>query len=343
MTNKEIVDELFTQPKKLQRKDYAKYSYIDPNYEIEIDLLTLPNDKGYEYALIATDVGSRMCDAEALKSKDAETVLQGLKKIFARGYVKKPKKQIDFDRGTEFKGATKKYMKENNLIAKKSVAYKKHHNPLVEGLNGVIGEFLFRKMAEQEVQNKKINKTWVKYLPLVVKAINATAKKREPKPIDNIDDEDPTQSTDPEKDLKLQFEIGDIVRVIKEAPSEIANGRKLFGKIRRADAKWSNDTYKITNILVYPQQPIRYQVNDGTDRIYYEKELLKSKFKGIDNPNNKKTKYVVEKLIDKRKEGRIIQYLVKWRKYDETTWEPRARLIEDGFNDEIKVFEKNKK
>jgi hypothetical protein len=37
MTNKEIVDELFTQPKKLQKKDYAKYSYIDPNYEIEID------------------------------------------------------------------------------------------------------------------------------------------------------------------------------------------------------------------------------------------------------------------------------------------------------------------
>jgi len=336
--SKNIVNELYKRPRKLLKGDYAKYSYIKPDYEIEIDLLTLPDDKGYKYALVVADVGSRKVDAEPLKNKEAKTVLEGLMTIFNRGHVKKPKKQIDFDRGTEFKGVFKKFMKDNNLIAKKSVANKKHHNPLAEAINGVIGEFLFKRMAREEVQNKKTNKSWVKYLNVIVNKLNKTAfirrvappKNENPKTVDN-------------KDVRLAFEIGDVVRIKKEVPTTIVDERQLFGKIRRTDPKWSSNTYKVVNVLMYPQQPVRYQIDDGKDTIYYEKELQKSNYQGIDDPNNPKNMYVVEKLIDKRKEGRIIQFLVKWKGYKQATWEPRARLIEDGFKEEIKEFERKKK
>jgi hypothetical protein len=41
--------------------------------------------------------------------------------------------------------------------------------------------------------------------------------------------------------------------------------------------------------------------------------------------------YEVEKIIEKRKKGRSIQYLVKWKGYDEdqNTWEPVKNLQND--------------
>ena len=51
--------------------------------------------------------------------------------------------------------------------------------------------------------------------------------------------------------------------------------------------------------------------------------------------------YEVEKILDKRGRGRMAEYLVKWRNYDdpnENTWEPASNLKEA--KEAIKKFNK---
>ena len=46
----------------------------EPGYIYQADLLFLPNDEGYKYALVVVDIGSGLCDAEPLKSKKTTEV-----------------------------------------------------------------------------------------------------------------------------------------------------------------------------------------------------------------------------------------------------------------------------
>jgi len=59
---------------------------IEPDATAQADLLFLPHDKGYKYALVVVDLGSRLVDAEPLKTKDAATVRDACKAVFARPY-----------------------------------------------------------------------------------------------------------------------------------------------------------------------------------------------------------------------------------------------------------------
>ena len=97
-----LVDELFKKPKKDKGHDAAYFHPCPPNKTHQADLLMLPLDKGYKYALVVTDIGSRLSDAEPIKNKESETVLKALKKIYKRGILETPD-SIDFDQGTEFK------------------------------------------------------------------------------------------------------------------------------------------------------------------------------------------------------------------------------------------------
>jgi len=57
-----------------------------------------------------------------------------------------------------------------------------------------------------------------------------------------------------------------------------------------------------------------------------------------------KNVYIINKLIQKRKNKGKIEYLVNWKGFDvsDQTWEPRTQLIEDGMIDMIKAFETEK-
>ena len=54
-----------------------------------------------------------------------------------------------------------------------------------------------------------------------------------------------------------------------------------------------------------------------------------------------KEMYEVEKILDKRGRGRVVEYLVKWKDYNdprENTWEPTSNLKEA--KEAINRFEK---
>ena len=55
--------------------------------------------------------------------------------------------------------------------------------------------------------------------------------------------------------------------------------------------------------------------------------------------------YIIDKIIDKRKVKNKVEYLVTWKGFDseDSTWEPRTQLIEDGQLGIITTFENNQK
>ena len=65
----------------------------------QADLLILMEDKGYKYALVVCDTGSKAVDAEPMKKRDAESVKKAFIKIFKRKYLKMPTLMIQVDDG----------------------------------------------------------------------------------------------------------------------------------------------------------------------------------------------------------------------------------------------------
>jgi hypothetical protein len=59
----------------------------------------------------------------------------------------------------------------------------------------------------------------------------------------------------------------------------------------------------------------------------------------MQNANNAGEKYVIESIIDDKKEGQCNYYLVKWINYPESqnTWEPTKNVRHDDAYKEYKV------
>ena len=63
LKNEELF-QLYKKPKKDAKKEIAHMNGIEPKAILQADLLYLPDDKGYKYALVCVDVGSGYTDAE---------------------------------------------------------------------------------------------------------------------------------------------------------------------------------------------------------------------------------------------------------------------------------------
>jgi hypothetical protein len=83
-SKKDVVDQLYEKPMRDVKGDQTTFAYINPGFIQQCDLLFLPNDKGYVYALVLVDQGSRMCDAEPLKTKQPSDVIKAFKAIYKR-------------------------------------------------------------------------------------------------------------------------------------------------------------------------------------------------------------------------------------------------------------------
>ena len=106
----------------------------------QVDLLYLPEDNGYKYLLVAVDIATSKLDVEPLKKRDALTVRNSLKTIYARKIIKLPLR-LEVDDGSEFKGEFKKHFQRVLKIITK-MAHRSRQQSVVESKNGVIGEVL---------------------------------------------------------------------------------------------------------------------------------------------------------------------------------------------------------
>jgi hypothetical protein len=54
------------------------------------------------------------------------------------------------------------------------------------------------------------------------------------------------------------------VRLLLDHPKEVYNQKRLGGKFRSGDIRWTEKNYKIKDVLLRPGFPPMYTVDDGT-------------------------------------------------------------------------------
>ena len=327
-----ILDKLYQKPVKDKQDDKAHFPHVTPNYWQQSDLLFLPNDKGYLYALVVTDVGSRKVDAEALKSKSTEDVLQAFKTIYKRKIIGIPK-QLTCDAGTEFHGITKTGLLKMGIHINYGKAGRHRQTALVERKNQTIGTLVHKLIIHDQIASGSDSSSWVETLPMIVKVINDKVEDQKV----NIDNKEYPHNDN----FKVKLlEEGDKVRVLLDNPIGF-NGNKLHGKFRSSDIKWDPTIRTIKHVILKPDQPPLYLL-DGTkgplqiEPIGYtvnQLQLITSNEIAPEKPitNVESNRFEVEKIIGKKKEKNIIYYLIKWRGHHKSkaTYEKRSSLIKE--------------
>ena len=313
-------------------KDKGKYiptmnPDIEPKAVIQADLLYLPNDNDFKYALVCVDVNTGLTDAVPLRERDANTVLEAYKKIRSRQPLKDaPTYILQTDSGSEFKGVFAKHLKSLGIYMRYGKPGRSRQQAFVESRNKTIGQALFHRMLGQEILTDEQSNSWVKHLPKVIKIINDYHKKKKNRKIDK-------KPYIPKDTVMLS--IGQPVRILLDKPRDTITDKKLFGTFRATDFRWSRTISKITNIIIDDDNPILYQVDNQRSPAYTFNQLLPVNEDDMKAPlatdvmEGTPTQYVVEKIIDKKKEKNKVYYRVVWKGYPlakDYTWELKSHL-----------------
>ena len=312
LINEELY-QLYKKPKKDKGKAIPTMTDFDPKAVMQADLIYLPDDDGYKYALGCVDISTGFTDAEPLRERDAKSVLAAFKKIRARPPLKDaPTYILQCDSGSEFKSVFATYVKSLGVSIRYGVAGRSRMQAFVESRNKTIGQALFHRMTAQEILTDEQSKHWVKRLPIVIKAINAYQKTKKKKTL-------PNQPYIQKNTVMLS--IGQAVRVILDKPRDVATDKKLFGTFRATDIRWSTKLSKVTNIIIDNNNPILYQVDNKRSPAYTYNQLLPVDEDNIKAPpavdvmEGTPSQYVVYKIIDKKKEKNKIYYRIVWKGY----------------------------
>jgi hypothetical protein len=328
------IDETYTNPKGQKRVKYDKVKDLivpKQDYAFQADLLMLPKTKkDYRYLLVIVDLWSDEVDAQELKTKQPQEVLQAMKTIFKRPHLNKPF-YIRTDAGTEFKGNMADYLFDHSIFH--SIALPGRHKQMgnVENVNKLLGRFLMTYLSNKEKKLKAPYNEWTDILRTVITEINKIRKRPDGDPFK------PHKPANMDLIEKQKFKVGDLVyRKLDIPKNSMNNFEKSNPKFRMGDMRYDiEEPKKIKYVLYYPNN-VRYVLNGFPNVSYTEEEL-----KFAENETDEK--YAVRKIWDKKIIKKKIFYMVWWKKYlkKNSTWEPKNSLIEDGFEDEINDFENN--
>lgn len=322
---------LHLKPQREKRDNMPHFQPQAPNMVHQADLLFLPNDNGYKYALVVVDIGTRYVDAVPLKSKTNNDVKNAFIKLYSKQGTKlKMPRRLEVDAGSEFKGDVKRYFDAKNIVMRVAQPNRHRQQAIVERKNQTIGHILHQRMNAEELLTGETSRVWVKYLPKVIKAINEEVKNwKQPKLSD-----DPVGSG---TSLHI-IPIGTKVRVALDAPLDVAHEQKLYGRFRKSDIRWDQKIRTVKEVLIKPGFPPLYLLDGNiglrkTDAIPRTKQQLQ-----LVNPNEiapdgksiiagNPKKFVVDKLLDRVKIKNVIYFIVAWKGFKEKTKEPRSALM----------------
>lgn len=336
---KSIIQKLGLDETYTKRPRNIKYDSVKENIprkadlNFMADLLMLPTTKeGYKYLLVVVDLATNEFDIQEIKNKQPETVLQAMKNMFKREFIKEPYYSIRTDGGTEFKGIFSKYLFDNSILHR--IAEPSRHKQLanVESLNRQLGRIFNLYMNKKEKETKDTYREWTDVIDVVRKELNHIRKKRERNPFKS--NYEPIASKIMLKEPK--YKVGDLVYRKSDVPLNALGKKQPTQTFRQSDYRFDLQSRRIKKVLYYPKN-IRYLLN-GLDNVSYtEDELLPAK--------EEEEQFEVERIVDKIVENGKTYYLIKWKGYssDENTYEPRDELIK-SIPDLINEFEeKNKK
>jgi hypothetical protein len=272
------------------------------------DLLELPETKkGFKYLLVVVDLATDEFDIEPITNNKSLTVVDAMKKMFKRRYIKKPYASIRTDGGAEFKDAFDKYCYENNILHKVGVAGRHQQTSNVERLNRELGRLFNGYMNAVEEKTGEIFKEWVEVVPKVRTMLNDFRKKPEGDPFTDIY---------PTADLTVQskYKVHDVVYRISEKPLDALGRKQPTQNFRMGDYRWERIPRKIIRVLRYAGKvPIRYILENLPNVAYAENELMPAE--------EKQAMYVVQSVKAKRTINGVKELLIKWKGYKKPSWE----------------------
>lgn len=310
--------QLYQRPLKEKGIDTPTIQIFEPNYEHQADILYLPHDKGYKYALVVVDSHNKKIDAEPIKSKvqgDNE-IVDAFKRIYSRNILKFPK-ILKMDNGTEFKGVNlQNYFANNNVIIKYSVPARHRQLTMAERANNKIGSVLLKRMTAQELLTGQKSTEWVDDLPELISVLNEHLPKPRTQPKSN--------------DILVTKYSGDLipvntrVRTLLEHPQDTVKGKWLPGTFRAGDIRWSPDIHIITDLILKPGYPPLYIIDDDYNvcRTKQQLQIISDKEIPPDNKyiRGKPDTFMIESIKDKRKIGNKTEYKIKWKGFKEMSW-----------------------
>ena len=259
----EQLKQLYQIPKKDKGDNMPRIQRVEPNIYQQADLLFLPNDKGYKYALTVVDVGNDQADAEPLKTKEQDEIIKAFETIYKRGYINYPK-VIQVDSGTEFGSKVKQFFRNRNIGYRVAQVGRHRQQAKVERWNQIIGTMLMKRMSAQELLTEKTSRAWVQDLPALIKVLNRKKKEELGKKLLKA----PDNRLKCEGDSCNILKIGTKVRVALERPIQVAknaNDTKPVGKFRSGDIRWGREIRTIKEVLLKPNFPPMYMVSKIED------------------------------------------------------------------------------
>ena len=328
VNDNDIIDNLMKKPHRDNKTNTPSTNVPTANYINQADLLYLPNDDGFKYALVVVDLATSTIDSEPLKNRLATTTRDALIKIYKRGILKQPK-VLEVDNGSEFKSEFALYFNKHLTIRYK-VPHRHRQQSTVETYNGILGKLIFRRQLAQEINNKETSREWVDDLPLFVKAINHQFI-HSPHVIDG---DIPPRCDGSSCDLLL---IGTPVRIQLDMPKDVIDGKLLHGTFRKTDIRWEKTVKHITNFYLDPGQVPMYCVDNNINVAYTKNQLQVVPLNEITPPKAVNRKFIVKEILQKLKIKNKIYYKVLWSD-NSTTNEPRTNLIKD-IPDLVNAFE----
>jgi len=316
-----LLDNLYKRPKRDKGLNMPSHQVFEKDGTHQADLLFLPDDKGYKYALVVVDIATGLTDAEPLKNKNAESIIKAFKNIYSRKILSHPFR-LEVDDGSEFKGKSKEYFASRKIWVRYAVPGRHRQQAKVERRNQTIGTELLKRQIAQELLTGEEDRQWVEDLPKVINNIN---KKTKPKKLN------PNASPVCSGNSCDLLEEGTKVRKALDNPINIITRKPLPGKFRAGDVKYDPKPKTITQILLNPNKPPMYLL-DNDKSAAYTRNQLQIIPKGEKPPDKSLLRGKVDKWAVKELQGRIkkdgkIYYKVQWVADDEITMEPRAELM----------------
>jgi len=276
--------EAYTLHKPVRRKFNRRSTLASGiNDQFQADLIDMQKHKNsnsnHGYILTVVDVFSKFSWAKPLKSKSGKEVAQKLGKEFYNTQVKTLLTKFDILH----------FSSENDDIK----------GAVVERFNRTLQTRLYRWFTKTQEHN------WTNVIEHIVDSYNNTvhsSTKFSPANIDSKNEEDVWLNLygnlKAPNLLKARLKINDMVRISKY--------KHVFSK--GYIENWSIETFIVSKVL--ETDPVTYRLKDQQNELihgsYYEDELQKVM---------QSDKFTVEKILDQRKVGRKIEYLVKFKGY----------------------------
>ena len=262
-----------TEAKNIHAKDKGKFSVVGKFAVVQADLIYMkPDPNDYHYILTVVDVGTRRMDAEPLRGRTETDIEEGFNEIFKRKNITTQIETLYTDPGTEFKNkAFHEFMNKMGVDVRHTMTGRKNQMGIVEYFNHLITKTLYTKMTSQEIDTKDEFNEWSELLPKIVKVLNDKENLKNPKAKEFFKDPRTTL-----RQLEDRLKVGDIVHVRLNQPIDHLKEKnnKLHGGFRNGDIRWEQSLTEIVNVLILPDQPIRYLVKKYYNVSFIRKELL---------------------------------------------------------------------